>query len=94
MAKGPIAALFESLYRYRATRQPQPGVQAYGFDFGPGFRLPRQWVSDGYWVPQYFRPLSMENVNRVFLPTTTVVGLGGLVQGQIVGQPLSQPPNG
>lgn len=94
MAKGPIAAIFESLYRYRRTRQPSPGVQAYGFDLGPGFTLPRQWLENGYWVPQYFRPLSQEGINYVSFPTTTVAGLGGLVQGQIVGQPLSQPPSG
>lgn len=79
-------------YTFKNTRQPQPGVMAYAFGFARGWTLPRQWLSDGYWVPQYFKPFSMQGGLRYNLPTTTIVGYGGLVQGQMLMQPLTQEP--
>lgn len=78
------------LYRYSPTRQPQPGFMAYAFHLFFGNVYPRVEVSPGYFSPNYFKPFSGEGQQRYNLPLTTVVGLGGVVTGQWITQPLSQ----
>lgn len=79
------------LYHYTATRQPQPGFMAYAFHMFRGFVYPAREAAPGYWAPNYFKPFSGENQQRINLPLTVVTGLGGIVQGQMILQPLSSP---
>jgi hypothetical protein len=80
------------LYRYAPTRQPSPGTLAYAFEML--FSLP-SFVTKGpgAYAGGYFNPLQPQQV--VYLksvPNSAVVG-GGLVAGQIFGQPLLNNPN-
>ena len=80
------------LYRYTATRQPQPGFMAYAFRMFRGFVYPAVEAAPGYFAPEYFKPLSSAGQMRYNLPLTVIVGVGGIVQGQMIMQPLSQEP--
>lgn len=74
----------------RATQMPTPGAMEYGFAtellaahplIGPAIMYSTQWRN---FEPQNYQQQSVIWVN----------GLGGLAQGQIVGQPLSNPYGG
>lgn len=81
-----------SLFRWRKTKQPQAGAEAYAFQScfenpvfdvlrGPGTLYPCNAISALQPAPAYY-PAS--------LPTTA--GLGGLIYGTLYGQPLYAPP--
>lgn len=79
------------LYGFFKTRQPSPGSQAYAFE--PAFTLPGfPATGNGFPVNYDFRPLQHPQVyyNKV-IPNA---GIGGLVAGQIFGQPLLNPDTG
>lgn len=76
------------LYRFMQTRQPSPGTQSYAFE--PRFALPRFLGvrGPGKYAGGYFNPLQPPQV--LFQKTAPVasVASGGVVAGQIFGQPL------
>lgn len=74
----------------RATKMPTPGAMEYGF-------LPERLAQHpliGPAIGYAFRWNNFEPQNVQTASITVNTGLGGLAQGQIVGQPLSDPYNG
>jgi hypothetical protein len=86
---GPKVQVSEGFFvSIAATKMPTPGAMKYGFA-GPYFLAPRAMIGSaiGQAVTWHmFSPQDYQNTSVV-----TITGLGGLAQGQIVGQPLSNP---
>lgn len=81
------------LYGFRRTRQPQPGSMSLAFlarFFDPIFHA----KGNGVHVNNPLRPMPLQSPQVYVTKTAPVSGVGGLVAGQIVGQPLIDPNSG
>lgn len=74
----------------RAQKQPTPGAMEYGF--ATEYLALHPYIGPGIGFAQQMRNFAPQNTQNAGVAVVT--GLGGLAQGQIVGQPLSDPYNG
>lgn len=76
-------------HTFEQTRQPSPGAMSYAYtNLGLAEFTP---IGGGTANRQAFRPLQPPTMFSTL--ALKIQGLGGLAQGQVIGQPLANPDN-